>query len=140
MKLYELYLICCTFSFNSAICFRWALSREGTQTRLFRNLPHIISLSQHLSHLVLSCSVPRFITDLSCRPGSAVQAGARCVLPVHHPVSMEGMEATVGLCCRAGLRGVEADRPGGRERPLEAMMVTQAGAGGGGECPDVRDI
>lgn len=116
------------------------LKQRRDKTRLFRNLPHLVSLSQHLSHLVLSCPVPRFITDLSCRPGSAVQAVARCVLPVCHPVSMEGMEDTVGLCCRAGLRGVEADRPGGRERPLEAMMVTQAGAGGRGECPDVRDI
>ena len=30
INLYELYLICSTFSFNPAVCSQWALSREGT--------------------------------------------------------------------------------------------------------------
>lgn len=39
INLYELYLICCTFSFGPAICFRWVLSREGTQSQTFQKAP-----------------------------------------------------------------------------------------------------
>ena len=31
-----------------------------------------------------------------------------------------------GLCCRAGLRGVEANRPGDGEKALKALMATWA--------------
>ena len=128
INLYELSLICCTPSFNWPICFRALREKRGGDIdQTFQKLCHLISLSQNLSHLVFSHSIPRFITDLSCWPGSALQARAQvCPAGSSSYVHRRFWRPLWGLCCRAGLRGVEANRPGDGEKALKALMATWA--------------